>query len=150
MFLKNLFISFYVTLMFRVYLFYVYLKLRKDYDMKYLITAVIGLLTTVGFAQDKDVYTKDGDKLCVERYDEREILREEGCFINDKADGKWTQYDVNGNIQMVGHYNQDIKEGKWFAYSIDQKTMYEVVYKDNSIETYNLWKIDKRDLTAGN
>lgn len=114
------------------------------------MTIVIGLLTVAGFAQTNDIYTKDGDKLCVERFDERGVLREEGCFINDKADGKWTQYDLDGSVQMVGYYNQDIKEGKWFAYSRDNKTMYEVVYKDNRVETYNLWKIDKRDLTAGN
>jgi antitoxin component YwqK of YwqJK toxin-antitoxin module len=119
--------------------------------MKYLMTIVMALLATAGFTQEtNDIYTKDGDKLCVERFDERGILREEGCFINEKADGKWTQYDIEGNIQMVGYYNQDIKEGKWFAYSTDKKTMYEVVYKDNRVETYNLWKIDKRDLTAGN
>lgn len=118
--------------------------------MKYWIIVVISLLSTVSFAQTNDTYTKDGDKLCVERHDDRGVLREEGCFVNNKADGKWTQYDAHGNVQMVGFYNQDVKEGKWYAYDQDQKTMYEVVYKNNKLETYNLWKIDKRDLTAGN
>ena len=108
------------------------------------------LFSSSAWAQFESDYNRDGDKVCVKRYDENGTLRQEGCFVNNKADGKWTQYDIQGEVEMVGYYNQDSKEGKWYAFKNDKDTMYEVVYHNNKVTQSNLWKIHERNLTAGN
>lgn len=112
-----------------------------------LLAALLMVVTTVtAFGQSSETYT-DGEKDCIREYDQNEVLREEGCFLDGKAEGKWVQYNAEGEVEIVGYYNNGQKEGTWYFYKNDQNKMYELFYENNYLTNSNLWTIEARNIT---
>ncbi|MDA0178210.1 nicotinic acid mononucleotide adenyltransferase [Mesoflavibacter profundi] len=109
--------------------------------MKNLILALAFLVTGVITAQDinKPTIVKKGDLIQATYYFENGNVAQTGYFNKDnKLQGVWTKYDVNGNKVAVGNYENGKKVGKWFFWTND--ILREVDYSLNSITSVNTWK----------
>ena len=45
------------------------------------------------------------------------LKKEEGYYIDDKKDGKWTEWDENGQISLEGSYTEGKENGNWTYWS---------------------------------
>ncbi len=60
-------------------------------------------------------------------------LEEEGTYLAGKYHGKRIQYYRNGNIRMIGYYNQGIKKGEWIIFNSAKKVIRKEIYKNNQL-----------------
>jgi antitoxin component YwqK of YwqJK toxin-antitoxin module len=58
---------------------------------------------------------------------ENGAVQQEGFFKDGKLEGKWTSYEMNGNVKTIAEYREGQKTGKW---SIDSK---EIVFNNNQM-----------------
>tara|TARA_R110002072_G_scaffold138704_6_gene282081 strand:- start:3263 stop:3631 length:369 start_codon:yes stop_codon:yes gene_type:complete len=99
-------------------------------------------------AQEKPKYEREGDKIRVTYYHENGVIKETGTYYKSVLDGKWTQYDDDGNILFEAYYDNGDKVGKWFKWDLEEKILYEMVYEDNTLLSVDKWKLEKRNLLA--
>lgn len=112
--------------------------------MKNLVLAIAFLFTAVVSAQDINNPTieKKGDLFEATYHYEDGTIAQQGFFTKDnKLQGTWTKYDINGNKLAVGEYNKGVKVGKWLFWSAD--TLREVDYANNAIVNVNEWNNKK-------
>jgi antitoxin component YwqK of YwqJK toxin-antitoxin module len=60
----------------------------------------------------------------------------EATYHNDKLEGKYTKYDINGNTIMSGNYKNGLPVGEWTIYDADTKKFKKVKYVDGKPENY--------------
>lgn len=107
------------------------------------------LMSSVGlYAQQKPVYEKDGDHLRVTHYHANGEIKETGTYYKKALNGKWMQYDEDGNIIFEAFYDNGDKEGKWLKWDLQAAILYEMSYEDNTLLSVDEWKLEKRNLLA--
>ncbi len=65
--------------------------------------------------------------------------KEERAFKEGKKDGKWTTWNVKGQVTAIAHYLSDKKHGKWFVYHGGVKR-FEMNYDNGEkVGTWFMW-----------
>ncbi len=106
---------------------------------------------TVSAQENNAKYTREGDQIKVAYfYEDAETLKETGYFKDGVSNGRWVQYDRNGQVKIEAYYKNGSKEGTWFVWADDGETLFELVYENNRLKTSHKWTIDKRDMLAKN
>ena len=62
------------------------------------------------------------------RYYQNGEKMEEGSFLNDNRNGKWTYWHPNGNIWSIGYYKEGIRDGATEVYFKSGKEQYTGYY----------------------
>jgi len=109
--------------------------------MKKILSIALLLFATLTYAQEdiKPKYEKVGDQIKATFFHDNGEIAQQGFFNQDnKLEGTWTSFDVNGNKIAAGNYNNGIKIGKWFFWK--DQTLTEVDYNNNKIASVNKWK----------
>ena len=117
--------------------------------MKNIASILMLLFVAVAFAQNdiKPKFEKQGDQTKAIYYHENGQVEQEGYFNKEnKLQGTWTSYDVNGEKVAIGKYDNGIKVGKWLFWSNDSLT--EVDYVNNTVANVSEWQNKTRVATA--
>lgn len=108
---------------------------------------VVCLLANVGVAQCSKTCSKDiKDKyVLVDGLIEATLFHENGAVAqtgfytkDNKLQGEWISYDVNGKKLAVANYDNGNKVGTWKFYQGD--TMKEVQYANSKIAKVSTWE----------
>lgn len=101
--------------------------------MKTLIVTVALLVTSLIGAQNSIApkFTENDGLVSAVYYHENGQISQEGTYKNEKLEGKWISYDINGNRTSVGEYADGMKVGKWLIWS--EKGLTQVDYSNNKI-----------------
>ena len=104
--------------------------------MKSLINIVILLFCVTAFSQEQKVeYKKVDNNLVKATYyftDNNTIIEREGYFNKDeKLQGMWVSYDMEGNKTSIANYSNGQKDGVWTYFKGDKISV--VTYKNNKI-----------------
>ena len=85
------------------------------------------------------VYVNDGNDVSAMFFYKGGSLQETGKVVNQKFDGVWKQYDINGNQIAEAQYSNGIKTGTWkFWYGNGQQKA-EIVYQENTLVSSQEW-----------
>lgn len=98
------------------------------------------------YAQKESEYVREGKQVKVTHYYDDGSIRETGQYTKNKADGKWQQFDREGNLVMEAFYDMGVKDGKWYVWKDDGNTLYELIYANNRLLDSHKWKIEERSL----
>ncbi|MFT4848511.1 MAG: antitoxin component YwqK of YwqJK toxin-antitoxin module [Sediminicola sp.] len=124
--------------------------------MKKLILVLVVLLSAnVMVAQScktktvckKDSYVLNNGLIEATLFHKNGVVSQTGFYTEDnKLQGEWISYDIEGNKTATANYNNGEKVGTWTFYQgAIQK---EVTYKDSRISKVNTWeKTDTRIVT---
>ncbi len=99
------------------------------------------LFVTVAFAQNdiKPKFENQGEQTKGIYFHDNGQIAQEGYFNKEnKLEGIWTSYDVNGKKVAIGKYNNGIKVGKWLFWS--NNSLKEVDYVNNTIANVSEWQ----------
>lgn len=104
--------------------------------MKGIINIIIMLFCITAFSQEQKIeYKKVDDGLVKATYyfaDNNTIIEREGFFNKEeKLQGMWVSYDLQGNKTSIAFYNNGKKDGVWTYFKEDKISI--VTYKDNKI-----------------
>lgn len=109
---------------------------------KVFVIIAILLVGTISIAQEihKPTYTIKGDLIEAVIYHDNGIIAQTGYYTKDnKLEGEWISYDVQGNKTAEANYNNGVKVGTWMFYNGTEKK--EVTYKDARIAEVKTWTI---------
>jgi len=56
-----------------------------------------------------------------------------GSYINDKKNGVWNYFYLDGTINEVGSYLNDKKNGVWKIFDNDTKKITKITYKNGLV-----------------
>jgi antitoxin component YwqK of YwqJK toxin-antitoxin module len=70
---------------------------------------------------------------CVMYYNNTEIIKQEMRFKNGKLNGTLISYYKNGNINRKGEFVKGLYNGKWEQWDENGEKMYEVHYKNDTL-----------------
>ncbi|NND87860.1 MAG: nicotinic acid mononucleotide adenyltransferase [Flavobacteriaceae bacterium] len=88
----------------------------------------------------KDTFIQEGDKIIAVLYHDNGKIAQQGQYtLDNKLDGKWVSYDVDGQITAIAQYDKGEKVGTWVFF--DGITKREVTYKDSRIAKVNTWEM---------
>ncbi|AXO81075.1 nicotinic acid mononucleotide adenyltransferase [Olleya aquimaris] len=110
--------------------------------MKKIFLALALLFTAFVSAQDTNnpIIEKKGNLLEATFFHDNGQVAQTGFYTKDnKLEGVWTKYDVEGNKLAVGSYKEGVKVGKWFFWS--DNNLSEVDYSNNTIANVNNWEL---------
>lgn len=104
--------------------------------MKTVVNIILMLFCVTAFSQEQKVEFKkvDNDLIKATYYfaDNSSVIEREGFFNkNEKLQGMWVSYDVQGNKIAIAYYNNGKKDGVW-SYFKDGKVNL-VTYDNNKI-----------------
>lgn len=104
--------------------------------MKNIILSLILLFCVTANAQNPKVeYKKVGNDLVKATYyfaDNNTVIEREGFFNkNEKLQGMWVSYDLQGNKTSIAYYNDGKKDGIWTYFKNDKISI--VTYNNNKI-----------------
>ena len=104
--------------------------------MKTVVNIILMLFCVAAFSQEQKVEFKkvDNDLIKATYYfaDNSSVIEREGFFNkNEKLQGMWVSYDVQGNKIAIAYYNNGKKDGVW-SYFKDGKVNL-VTYDNNKI-----------------
>ena len=104
--------------------------------MKTVVNIILMLFCVAAFSQEQKVEFKkvDNDLIKATYYfaDNNTVIEREGFFNkNEKLQGMWVSYDVQGNKIAIAYYNNGKKDGVW-SYFKDGKVNL-VTYDNNKI-----------------
>lgn len=107
--------------------------------MKTLIYTVFALFISLGVSaqcvtESNDKYSKDGELVKVERFDNAGNLVEVGTYSKDGAlEGKWMSYRADGSVKSIAYYSAGEKVGNWTHYDEFKNQIHQVSYEDGVI-----------------
>jgi antitoxin component YwqK of YwqJK toxin-antitoxin module len=111
--------------------------------MKKLIVIVVVLLSIgITNAQEinKDTYVLHGDVIEANLYHDNGTIAQTGFYTKDnKLQGEWISYDINGVKTAVANYSNGKKVGVWKFFNGDE--MKEVMYKNSKIVEVKTWAV---------
>ena len=104
--------------------------------MKAVINIMLMLFCIAAFSQEQKVeYTQVDKNLIKATYyfaDNSDVIEREGFFNKDeKLQGMWVSYDLEGNKTSIAFYNNGKKDGVWSYFKDDKVNL--VTYNNNKI-----------------
>lgn len=95
----------------------------------------------------KDSYVLNNGLIEATLFHKNGVVAQTGFYTEDnKLQGEWVSYDVEGNKTAIANYDKGEKVGTWTFYQ--GATQKEVTYKDSRISNVNTWeKTDTRVVT---
>lgn len=116
--------------------------LKKIYSMKrILIMAVLALSFSANAQEVEPKFEKVGEKVKATYFHANGEVSQQGFFLNEKLEGKWTMFDENGERIAMGNYDKGVKTGKWLFWEGD--TVKEVNFDNNKIASVE--KLDSKE-----
>jgi len=113
---------------------------------KFIALLVIVIAANAAFAQEckktckKNSYELTDGLIKATLYHDNGAIAQTGYYSEDnKLQGEWISYDVDGNKTAVAQYDKGKKVGTWKFYQGD--TMKEVSYLDSRISEIKTWEI---------
>ena len=126
-----------------MYICKVNVNLKTLMIMRTITTLVILCLTIAGYSQEKQpTFKAENDVVKATYYYEDGSIKTQGYFKDKKLTGEWVRFDKSGNKVQVGYYDNGKKVGKWFFWT--KESLKEINYKNNSIESVNVWKSESK------
>ena len=102
---------------------------------------VFAFTANVAFAQTctkKDRYVFNGDVIEATLYHENGTIAQTGFYTEEnKLQGEWISYDIEGNKTAVATYDNGEKVGTWLFYHGNK--MKEVTYTNSKIAEVKTW-----------
>ncbi|GGD88041.1 hypothetical protein GCM10011412_27330 [Maribacter cobaltidurans] len=121
--------------------------IKNIYPMKrILIMAVLALSFSAHAQQVEPKFEKVGDKVKATYFHANGEISQQGFFLNEKLEGKWTMFDDKGEKIAMGNYDKGVKTGKWLFWEGD--TVKEVNFDNNRIASVE--KMDAKEAIVTN
>ncbi|ASV32595.1 toxin-antitoxin system YwqK family antitoxin [Maribacter cobaltidurans] len=111
-----------------------------------LIMAVLALSFSAHAQQVEPKFEKVGDKVKATYFHANGEISQQGFFLNEKLEGKWTMFDDKGEKIAMGNYDKGVKTGKWLFWEGD--TVKEVNFDNNRIASVE--KMDAKEAIVTN
>ncbi len=106
-----------------------------------LIMAVLALSFSANAQEVEPKFEKVGEKVKATYFHANGEVSQQGFFLNEKLEGKWTMFDENGERIAMGNYDKGVKTGKWLFWEGD--TVKEVNFENNKIASVE--KLDSKE-----
>ncbi len=121
--------------------------MKFDSMKKIALLVVMAFAVNVAMAQDckktclkKDTYVQNGDLIEATLYHDNGVVAQTGFYtLENKLQGEWISYDVDGNKTAVANYDNGNKVGTWKFYQ--GETIKEVSYEDSRIAEVKTWEV---------
>ncbi|MGJ8665057.1 MAG: toxin-antitoxin system YwqK family antitoxin [Patiriisocius sp.] len=95
----------------------------------------------------KNSYVQVGDLIKATLFHENGAVAQTGFYTADnKLQGEWTSYDVNGVVTAAATYENGNKVGVWSFF--DGNTKKEVTYVDSKIAKVDTWEMKNTRVVA--
>lgn len=107
-----------------------------------IVLLVLFLSVSFTFAQDsKDAsYEVKGDLISAELYHDNGKIAQTGFYtLDNKLQGEWNSYDLNGNKTAIGHYDNGKKVGTWTFFQGEKMKV--VDYNNSKIAQVKTWQV---------
>ncbi len=98
---------------------------------KLLLIAILALSFGANAQQVEPKFEKEGNKVKATYFHANGEVSQQGFFLNEKLQGKWTMYNKDGEKIAMGNYDKGVKTGKWMFWEGD--TVKEVDFDNNKI-----------------
>lgn len=95
--------------------------------MKYLLSAVLFLYVSAGFAQQNQINPNGFNTL----YYENGRISSEGTMVNGQPDGYWKTYYESGKLKSEGNRKNFLLDSIWKFYDENEKLILEITYKND-------------------
>jgi antitoxin component YwqK of YwqJK toxin-antitoxin module len=121
--------------------------------MKTIVEIMFVLLFAVSTmsAQENAEFTREGDQIKVAYfYEDAQTLKETGYFKDGVSNGRWVQYNRDGEVKIEAYYKNGSKEGTWFVWADDGESLFELEYAENRLVNSHKWTIEQKDMLAKN
>ncbi len=101
--------------------------------MRKILFLAMLMVSGIVFSQSNEpVLEAEGQLVKATYYYDNGAVEQVGYFKDGKLDGKWTSYDVKGNIKAIAEYTNGVKTGKWMYYS-NAVCINEIDFSNNQI-----------------
>lgn len=121
---------------------------------KIMFVLAIIFSTTMVYAQGcsktctkKDTYVKNGNVIEATLYHDNGVIAQTGTYtLDNKLEGEWISYDMDGNRTALANYSNGEKVGTWLFYQGSQ--LREVTYENATIAEVKTYAVtDTRIVT---
>ncbi|MEZ4874862.1 MAG: nicotinic acid mononucleotide adenyltransferase [Flavobacteriaceae bacterium] len=109
---------------------------------KLMVMITLSLFANAAFSQvvKPAEYVKEGEVIKATLYHENGAVAQTGFYtLNNKLEGEWISYDVQGNKTAVAHYSNGVKVGTWYFYQGNE--IKEVNYSNSKIAKVTSFKV---------
>ena len=100
------------------------------------------LLVSSAFSQVKteNEFVKEGNVIKATLYHENGKVSQTGFYtLDNKLEGEWVSYDIQGNKTAVAHYDNGEKVGTWYFYQGNE--IKEVIFSNSKIAKVTSFKV---------
>src|SRR5690554_2833102 len=112
---------------------------------KWVLIIAAGIFFTAAYGQEQQEreLVLEGQLISAILYHDNGEISQKGFYnLDGKPHGKWTAYNVLGDLTSVAEYNEGQKTGIWYIYNED--FLKEITYSDNKIVQVVTWKENER------
>ena len=106
-------------------------------NMKNIFATLFILFTSPLFSQAierYEAYEADTQTIYYTKVDTvKNVILEEGTFVNGFKSGLWTSFYPNGKIEAVAYYKEGIKNRNWKSYDTKGRLITKVKYKNGKM-----------------